>query len=75
MVHECSLCDQGIEHCHGTLVQHVDTTVECTDPSCDDVVVETHELVLECWRVAGGCACVVDVGVVDVGAAEVRVTA
>jgi hypothetical protein len=57
MVHECSLCDQGIEHCHGTLVLHVDSSVECTDPLCEDLVVETHELLLECHQAGNGCEC------------------
>ncbi len=57
MLIECLLCSRGIEHCHGTLVQHVDATLECTDSGCEVLTVDQHELVLECWQVTGGCGC------------------
>lgn len=54
---ECVLCSRGMDHCHGSLVVHSDGTAECTDITCEDVVVDTHELVLDCLQLTGGCAC------------------
>ncbi|MCE7001405.1 hypothetical protein LWC34_00900 [Kibdelosporangium philippinense] len=61
---ECVLCSRGIDHCHGSLVVHSDGTAECTDITCLELGIGTHELVLECAQLTGGCEC-----------AEVRVTA
>jgi hypothetical protein len=58
MTTECPLCNRGIEHCHGTLVVHSDGTAECTDMTCEDLYVDTHELVLECVQLVNGCVCV-----------------
>jgi hypothetical protein len=58
MVTECVLCSRGIEHCHGSLVVHSDGTAECTAITCEDLHVDMHELVLECFQLAGGCVCV-----------------
>jgi hypothetical protein len=58
MVQECPLCTEPVFHCHGTLIQHADSVVECTDELCADLDAETHELVVECWQVKGGCGCV-----------------
>jgi hypothetical protein len=63
MATQCSLCDRGIEHCHGTLVLHSDGTAECTDGFCDEDQADLHELVLECRQFAGGCACAETKGV------------
>lgn len=57
MVHECHLCSRGVDHCHGTLVQHGDGTFECVEPECDDQHEDMHELVVECWQLTGGCGC------------------
>lgn len=58
MVTECPLCSRGIDHCHGSLVVHDDGVAECTEITCEDSHVDMHELVLDCWQVAGGCMCV-----------------
>nr|WP_068279599.1 hypothetical protein [Aldersonia kunmingensis] len=52
----CHGCTSEIEHCHGTLVVHVDRA-ECTDPGCADLHADRHTFVVECFDVAGGCAC------------------
>lgn len=40
----CPLCRADLDHCHGTLLVHVD--VECTDPACTDLVLDRHELAI-----------------------------
>jgi hypothetical protein len=51
----CPTCDDGLAHCHGTLVRHADGSVECLDsPSCDgDPVV--HDFVVTCAETGCGC--------------------
>jgi hypothetical protein len=44
----CAGCESGFDHCHGTLVVHVDGAAECTDPSCDDTDQLRHDLAVDC---------------------------
>lgn len=53
----CSSCAAGIDHCHGTLVDHESGFVECTDMACLSFGVERHSLVIDCGTVEGGCGC------------------
>ncbi|MCP2164271.1 hypothetical protein [Goodfellowiella coeruleoviolacea] len=53
----CPGCRHGVDHCHGTLVVHVDGTLECTDLECLRAEVVRHELVVVCRQVDDDCAC------------------
>jgi len=55
----CSQCNHDLDHCHGTLVIHAGTQVDCTDPDCVDLEIVRHPLVLECTELDGGCSCTV----------------
>jgi hypothetical protein len=44
-VTDCALCEQGVSHCHGTLVVLSYSDVACTDPECRELDIERHELV------------------------------
>lgn len=53
----CRACLSDLDHCHGTLVVHATTTVECTDPDCFDTSRVRHVLVIDCSELARGCGC------------------
>lgn len=53
----CGGCDTGVDHCHGTLIVHVDWSAECTEPDCVDIDRARHTFVVDCADVAGGCVC------------------
>ena len=55
----CVSCRTGLDHCHGTVLVHVDGGVECTEPDCVDAVLLRHTLVIRCDQVEGGCDCVI----------------
>ncbi|NKQ57017.1 hypothetical protein HFP15_29525 [Amycolatopsis sp. K13G38] len=46
-----------LDRCDGTLIQHEDTFVECTDPDCTDLDLVRHRLTISCEEIDGGCAC------------------
>ncbi|HJV15265.1 MAG TPA: hypothetical protein VJ625_15355 [Propionibacteriaceae bacterium] len=48
-----------IDHCHGTLVVHLDRSLECTDAACQLPELLRHKFVIDCMAVLGGC-CVAD---------------
>lgn len=52
---DCVACGIDLDHCHGTLVVHVDGGTECTDPACDDVDQVRHGLLVDCMALAAGC--------------------
>ncbi|OLT44204.1 hypothetical protein BJF85_20215 [Saccharomonospora sp. CUA-673] len=54
----CSSCATGIDHCHGTLLEHAAGFVECTDIDCVSVRIERHVLATDCGDIVGGCGCV-----------------
>ena len=60
MTNQCHECRDGLEHCHGTVIHHVDRRVECTEAGCSSPEV-VHAFVLDCD--ATGCACVQSVTV------------
>jgi hypothetical protein len=51
--------DLGLEVCHGTLVVHVDRSLECTDADCEFPDLLTHAFAIDCRTVMGGC-CIPD---------------
>jgi hypothetical protein len=53
----CLDCERELDHCHGTLVVHLDGVVECTDAHCLEMHVALHELVLQCDQVGTPCTC------------------
>lgn len=67
----CSSCETGIDHCHGTLVEHASGVVECTDAGCVSFGIERHLLVIECDEVVGGCGCGQPSGALDPDAAAI----
>jgi hypothetical protein len=57
----CPDCTAELDHCHGSLVVHLDAAVECTEPGCVDLDRVRHALaVLACEEVDGACTCVVE---------------
>lgn len=61
----CISCEIRLDHCHGTLLRHVDGSAgyaECTEPRCADLDLSRHVLVVDCVEVDGGCACAVYAG-------------
>ena len=54
MTGECAHCTSGLWHCHGTVIEHVTSWPECTEPDCDAPHLE-HVYVIDC--VAIGCEC------------------
>jgi hypothetical protein len=53
----CSSCTADLVHCHGTLVQHADGTIECTDDTCPGTDLVFHELRIVCDLSEQGCHC------------------
>ena len=42
----CERCEVGLWHCHGTLVQHEDGLLTCTEPACLGEIA-VHDFVIE----------------------------
>ncbi|MGH3099119.1 MAG: hypothetical protein ACRDMV_24300 [Streptosporangiales bacterium] len=53
---ECLECGRAWDHCHGTLVVHVDGSAECSDLACV-AVEDAHTYTLACVELLGGCSC------------------
>ncbi len=52
----CSMCTDGLLHCHGTAVRHEDGDIECLVGCPGEVAV--HAFVIDCMELqAGGCLC------------------
>ena len=47
----------GLDLCDGTLIVHAGNILECTDDGCDDHEPARHGFVVDCYDLAGGCAC------------------
>jgi hypothetical protein len=62
----CVKCANGLDHCHDTLVIHLDGRVECTDGDCTDLDEVRHLLVVDCSSVLGGCECVQEILIEDI---------
>ena len=54
---QCLDCLADLDHCHGTLIQHEDTVLECSDADCADFDVARHRLTVSCEAIDGGCSC------------------
>ncbi|WP_181777272.1 hypothetical protein [Amycolatopsis pittospori] len=55
---ECVLCSGGLDHCHGTLIVHLEGGfTECGEPGCVDLDFVRHSLTIDCLDVDGGCSC------------------
>jgi len=55
---ECAFCAGELDHCHGTLVVHLDGGfTECSEDGCVDLDFARHTLTIECFDVDGGCTC------------------
>lgn len=54
---QCPECAAESDHCHGTLIVHVDRTYECTDPGCTSLSLTRHRLTVECSEIAPPCGC------------------
>jgi hypothetical protein len=52
----CADCDTERDHCHGTLIEHADSGVECTDDWCVMPYPARHPMVVDC-DVFAGCGC------------------
>lgn len=52
MRHECQDCVTGLDHCHGTLIEHPWGEVVCTE-GCDLLDELRHELRVDWSAVAG----------------------
>lgn len=53
----CAACSNELDHCHGTLIVHATTEVECTDETCVELDAVRHALVVDCESLTGGCGC------------------
>jgi hypothetical protein len=51
----CTDCDTERDHCHGTLIEHADGGVECTDDWCVIPYPVRHDMIVDCG--VAGCAC------------------
>ena len=52
----CTTCAREQEHCHDTLIVHVDGTMECSGGTCE-IFVEVHEHLVPCDDVLPPCDC------------------
>jgi hypothetical protein len=50
----CRRCSTDLVHCHGTLVQHAEGDLECSDPGCAGRVA-VHDFVILCDDVQARC--------------------
>lgn len=57
---ECQDCRAGLDHCHGTLIVHQASILECTDQHCSGLDMVRHEWVVDCRLVDGDCDCIDD---------------
>jgi hypothetical protein len=52
----CADCAAELDHCHGSLINHDDGTVECTNSRCADLDSARHALRPSCVEFAD-CQC------------------
>ena len=52
---QCRCCRDGLEHCHGTVIIHLERRAECTEDDCVDPERIEHTLRIDCDAV--GCRC------------------
>ena len=58
----CADCLAGLDHCHGTLINHRDGSAECTHQACASPEPLRHALRIDCTEIDGGCGCDRDCG-------------
>jgi hypothetical protein len=58
---DCRDCRAGLEHCHGTIIRHIEGRLlgrsECTEPGCFSPELLPHVFDVDCTAV--GCDCAV----------------
>lgn len=52
----CPDCTDDTDHCHDTLIVHVDQTIECSGGDCVAVTF-THVHVVPCTELSPPCEC------------------
>jgi hypothetical protein len=52
---QCRYCRDGWEHCHGTVIVHVQHRADCTEDGCVNPESIAHSLRIDCEAV--GCSC------------------
>lgn len=58
MSDQCIDCVSENDHCHGTLIVHLDHVLECTEDGCVVLDSARHDLLLTCDRLGSACDCV-----------------
>lgn len=53
----CAECKAELDHCHGTLIVHLESGLECTDDGCVVLDPARHDLIVGCDSLARPCAC------------------
>lgn len=51
----CRACAADLDHCHGTVIEHLLHPAECTADGCVDHAGDRHWSLLDCTQVACGC--------------------
>jgi len=52
---QCRYCRDGLEHCHGTVIIHVQHRAECTEDGCLHPENIAHTWRIDCGAVGCGC--------------------
>jgi hypothetical protein len=55
MSNGCRDCRAGLEHCHGTLIDHALGGSECTERDCTGSGLVSHAFAVGCGAVGCGC--------------------
>jgi hypothetical protein len=55
MADYCRDCQAGLEHCHGTIIEHPLRQTECTEGGCTNTDDVLHAYLLDCGAVGCGC--------------------
>jgi hypothetical protein len=53
MAGTCEMCDMGLDHCHGVVVEHPDGSYECADGCGAGLAV--HDELVTCAELGLGC--------------------
>jgi hypothetical protein len=65
IIHACAECQDDLEHCHGTAIEHLDGAADCSDdPDCR-LGAGLHLFVISCAEV--DCCCDEAGGLPDLG--------
>ncbi|WP_246540916.1 hypothetical protein [Mycobacterium spongiae] len=56
----CRYCQAGLDHCHGTIIRHVEGPaqgrMECTERDCVSPELLAHTFAVDCDALGCGCA-------------------